>query len=69
MLEDATDQEQRAEIHYWLWALTADSDVARGARDRAEALLLYRGLIEKTAKHEYLERIEELASTVVSRSE
>jgi tetratricopeptide (TPR) repeat protein len=57
MLEDAGEDEQRADLHYWLCKL--------GARDgdhHAEALGLYCALFEKTPKHTYRQRIEELSS-------
>ena len=54
LLVDAVDDDQRAELSYWLWKLFRDE--SRGA----EALRLYRLLVEKTPKHEYGERIDEL---------
>jgi tetratricopeptide (TPR) repeat protein len=56
MLAEAGDDEQRVELHYWLWKLI-------GGDHRTEALQLYRILAEKTPKHEYSKRIEELTAT------
>jgi tetratricopeptide (TPR) repeat protein len=58
MLKEAADDDnQRAELHYWLWKLCAtDSD------HRSEALRIYQQLIEKMPKHEYKKRIEELTA-------
>ena len=65
MLAEATETEdllQRdqscAELCYWLWRI--EEEESRTEKDRAEALRLYRSLYEKTPKHEYLERIQEL---------
>jgi tetratricopeptide (TPR) repeat protein len=62
MLEDATDDEQRAELHYQLWRLSprSASGEGSGVRSRAEALRLYTELLAKTPKHEYRNHIEEL---------
>ena len=43
------------ELHYWLWKLV-------GGDHRTEALQLYRTFAEKTPKHEYSKRIEELTA-------
>lgn len=58
MLEEAADDEQRAELHYWLWKLADAND-----EDRREALIRYERLVEKAPKHVYRQRIEELNGT------
>jgi hypothetical protein len=55
MLKEAADDGQRAALHYWLWKLNATD-----ADHRAEALRLYQSLWEKTPKHNYRKRIDEL---------
>jgi hypothetical protein len=63
MLKEAADDDQRAELHYWLWKLRAtDSD------HRSEALRIFEQLNEKTPQHEYKKRIEEL-TVITQRSE
>jgi len=62
LLSDAGDDEQRAELEYWLWTLTPavpslDTD------HRVAALRLYESLFAKTPKHDYRKRIEELEHT------
>jgi serine/threonine protein kinase/tetratricopeptide (TPR) repeat protein len=53
LLEEATDDDQRAELRYWLWKLGAVSHAAT-------ALGLYKTLYANTPKHEYKKRIDEL---------
>jgi tetratricopeptide (TPR) repeat protein len=60
LLESSADDEQRAECHYWLWKIAGDSSA------RAEALRLYRTVIEKTPKHEYRRRVEELSDVTIA---
>jgi tetratricopeptide (TPR) repeat protein len=60
MLSEASEDEQRAELHYWLWKIEGSAD------GRAEVLLLYTGLFEKTPKHDYQQRIAELSGTTNS---
>ncbi|MBL7988399.1 MAG: tetratricopeptide repeat protein [Chlorobi bacterium] len=55
MLHEAGDDEQRAELHYWLWKITGTNDGVR-----IEALRQYEQLIEKSPKHAYRQRIKEL---------
>lgn len=57
MLQEAADDDQRADLHYWLWKLEQlpDSD-----EHRNESLRLYRSLFEATSKHYYRNRIDEL---------
>jgi tetratricopeptide (TPR) repeat protein len=57
MLDDAAGDDPRAELHYWLWKL----NVAEGDH-QAEAVSLYQMLLEKTPKHDYRKRIEELTA-------
>jgi hypothetical protein len=100
MLEEATDDEQRAELHYWLWKLPllplfshrdqvcvggscpgsalqdavtpSNSPFRKGGEQkeqergghRIEALRLYHALFEKTPKHDYRKRIEELTDMI-----
>jgi len=55
LLDETSDDDQRAELHYWLWKLNAtDND------HRAESLRLYRVLFEQRPKHDYQERIAQL---------
>jgi tetratricopeptide (TPR) repeat protein len=56
MLVEATDDDQRAELHYWLWKLGS-------AGHAAIALALYESLFAATPKHDYHKRIEELKAT------
>jgi tetratricopeptide (TPR) repeat protein len=68
MLAQATDDEQRAELHYWLWKIDqesrGDSPESKTMNDhRIEALHLYRQLLAKTPNHEYQRRMEELIAT------
>jgi len=61
ILERATDDHQRAELHYWLWRLGAtDSD------HRTEALRLCRTLSEFSPKQDYGKRIAELSNAMES---
>ncbi|MGE3800806.1 MAG: tetratricopeptide repeat protein, partial [Candidatus Kapaibacterium sp.] len=63
MLKEATDDGQRAEVHYRLWKLnTEDID------HHAEAFRLYQSLLEKTPKYEYQTRIEELSRSTTRTS-
>ncbi|MCB9216842.1 MAG: tetratricopeptide repeat protein [Candidatus Kapaibacterium sp.] len=58
LLDEAGDREQQAELHYWLWKLTAtDTD------HRVESLRLYQSLIEQTPTHAYGQRIDQLTTT------
>lgn len=53
MLYNTVDEDQRAELHYWLWKL--------GAADHAApALALYEALHAAIPDHDYQQRIEEL---------
>ena len=58
------DDEQRAECHYWLWALDADRDEQARESCRASALSLYRRLVETTPKQKYRRRIDELERVI-----
>ncbi len=53
MLEEATDPEQQADLHYWLWKLGVPGH-------RADALALYEELYQARPKHEDHLRVEEL---------
>ena len=53
MLAEATDDAQRAELHYWLSKLTDDN-----GDHHAEALRRYQSLFEIIPKHEYRQRID-----------
>lgn len=55
LLEQAINDDQRAELHYWLWKLGSDDD-----GHRARALSLYRALVATMPIYEYSERINEL---------
>ncbi len=57
LLGSAVDDAQRAECHYWLWRVDADD-----SDHRAESLHLYRMIGERTAKHEFRQRIDELSA-------
>jgi hypothetical protein len=59
MLNEATDPDQLAELHYWLWKLDLDPDVDH----RGKARTLYTELYKHTPKHEYRQRIDELENT------
>lgn len=55
LLAHATENEQRAEVHYWLWMI--------GERDHgAPALALYEALYASNPKPDYSKRIEELGA-------
>jgi tetratricopeptide (TPR) repeat protein len=57
MLETASDDDQRAELHFWLWKI----DESNAINDHhAEALRLSQMLFERTPVPFYSERIEEL---------
>jgi len=58
LLIEASDDNQRAELHYRLWKIGAAV-----VDHRAEALRIYEALIEKTPKHDYRKRIEELKAS------
>jgi tetratricopeptide (TPR) repeat protein len=70
MLAEATDESQKATLHYELWKMCRGESCARpmaGTRPaattdehRQKALELYQKLYEKTPKVEYKQRIEEL---------
>ena len=69
MLEEATDSEgspgrdeQRAELHYWIWRIARDNHkVADVETVRSEALRMYREVYATIPKHDYRKRIEELS--------
>jgi tetratricopeptide (TPR) repeat protein len=58
ILLEANEDEQRAELHYWLWKISGSPS------SQTEALGLYKGLAEKIPKHEYRVRIDELSRPV-----
>ena len=58
MLAEPGDDDQRAELHYWLWKLSPYSNA-----HCVEAIALYESLITKTPKHEYGKRIADLTSS------
>jgi tetratricopeptide (TPR) repeat protein len=60
LLESATDDAQRAEVHYWLFKLGLDPD----ADHRDTAMALYTELYKHTPNHAYHKRIEELSVAV-----
>jgi len=63
LLVGASDDGQRAELHYQLWRLRSTEGGAGNTDDRdnrSEALRLYRLLVETTPKHDYRQRITEL---------
>jgi tetratricopeptide (TPR) repeat protein len=63
LLEQASDIERRAELHYWLWSFSRVSPGDNGNESevhRNESLRHYSQLLEKTPKHDYRKRIEEL---------
>jgi tetratricopeptide (TPR) repeat protein len=69
LLEKAGDDEQRAELHYWLWNLILGSSSSdgvgsrsKGEEHRIEALKLYTTLYTKTPKHTYRTQIESLSA-------
>jgi tetratricopeptide (TPR) repeat protein len=79
MLEEAGDDEKRADLQYWLWRIEAKDeggrmkDESRGvdsssssAGHHADALRLYESLLEIASKHEYRARIEELSAAMNS---
>ena len=57
ILEESSNDDHRAELHYWRWRLDPTS-----IDDGIIALDLYRSLIDKTPKHYFRERIEELGA-------
>jgi tetratricopeptide (TPR) repeat protein len=57
LLEETTDDNQCAELHYWLWKIDGSS---KHSDHQAEALRLYQVLLVKTPNHGYRKRIEEL---------
>jgi len=56
MLAEATDDDQHAELHYWLWKLGAPGH-------SPTALAMYEAFYARTPKHEYHKRIEELKAS------
>lgn len=58
LLVEATDDEQCAQLHYWLWK------TGGGEESRDTALRLYRALFEKIPNHDYTQRINELAASI-----
>ncbi len=61
MLDEATDSDRQAELHYWLWKLGAPGHLSA-------ALALYEDIYQSTPKHEYHLRIEELKAAATSTS-
>ncbi|MCB0714161.1 MAG: tetratricopeptide repeat protein [Ignavibacteriae bacterium] len=55
LLSNATTDDERSELHYWLWKLNASDD-----DHRQHALHFYETLFTRTPRKEYRERIEEL---------
>ncbi|MCB9216846.1 MAG: tetratricopeptide repeat protein [Ignavibacteria bacterium] len=55
MLSGVTDDEQRSELHYWIWKLDPN-----GTDHRSQALDLYRSLFAGIPKYIYRVRIDEL---------
>jgi hypothetical protein len=67
MLAEATDDDQQAELHYWLWKFglrTQDSGLRE--ENRGEALRLYGELYERVPKYEFKKRIDELSNSTDS---
>ncbi|MCB0710687.1 MAG: tetratricopeptide repeat protein [Ignavibacteriae bacterium] len=60
MLQDAGDEEQQADLHYWLWKLGNDRQ-ASTARD------LYTTLITRIPRHDFTERLDELNKSLRER--
>jgi len=60
MLPEAVNDQQRAELHYWLWALYAD------ATSRDEAMRLYVTLMGSTPTFKFRKRLDDLASAAPS---
>lgn len=66
MLADTKDENERAELHYWLWRSRANSnspapsELEFAGTHRREALRLYESLYAKTPKFEFKKRIAEL---------
>jgi len=58
MLAEATDDEQRGELHYRLWEL----EWTEQKKHRIKALWLYALLFAKAPKHKYRKRIDELTA-------
>ena len=54
LLADASDDDQRAELHYWLWKVGVSGHAAA-------ALALYETQYATTPKHDYHKRIDELS--------
>jgi len=61
MLDEAAEDEQRAELHYRMWrAEDGGRRTEEWEAHRDEAVRLYTELSEKTPMHAYHQRIEEL---------
>jgi len=62
ILEEATDDDQKAELHYRLWKMSAVCGVEPEECEvhRAEALRLHQAIVEQMPMHEHRKRIGEL---------
>lgn len=83
LLENAGEDRQRAELHYWMWQLgrarvapettatgrpvESDAGMVESDDHRRKALSLYNALFAKTPNHEYAKRIDELRSREAGR--
>lgn len=63
LLLNARDDEQRAELHYWLWRVEENREDSASSVHRKEALRLYAALESSTRKPPRLGRINELSVT------
>lgn len=59
LVDKVTDDVRCAELHYWLWKLGNGSHYH-------DALRLYKRLLEKSSKHEYRQRVDELNGEGIS---
>ena len=61
MLSEASEDEQRTELHYWLWKIgPRTEEIGQKEEDRVEALRLYTELYAKVPKYDYQKKIDEL---------
>lgn len=63
LLLNAQDDEQRADLHYWLWRIEENREDSDSGVHRKEALRLYAALERSTRKPPPVSRINELSVT------
>ncbi len=59
LLEQVSDDAERADLNYWQWRLSSDREA-----NRSEAMRLYQQLFEKAPKHVYRTRLAEMGAAI-----